>query len=66
MNTESRNLWESVLPFHCVGPRGPARVIRPSSRFLHTLLQETLSLNTLRIQMYGGVSAFQRPADTPM
>lgn len=33
-----------------MGPREPAQVIRPSSKFLHILLQETLSLNTLRTQ----------------
>jgi hypothetical protein len=48
MNTESRNLWKSVLSFHCVGPRDAAQVIRPSSRFLPILLQEILSLNTYK------------------
>lgn len=48
MNTESRNLWESVLSFHCVGSGDAAQVIRPSSRFLPILLQEILALNTYK------------------
>lgn len=48
MNTESRNLWESVLSFHCVGPGYAAQVIKPSSRLLPILLQEILSLNTYK------------------